>query len=293
MSLAFLVYPLVFLVSGALVLLLFLLDGLWERRKNGRTLTDELLSRLPRHDCGLCGFPTCRAFALSLSGAHPAATLPGSGRAGIFPDPALCLTGGQSVEAALREALATAGKTGLSLRRTAFIACGGATGKAASLFAYAGGADCATAARLFRGHRRCEEACLGFGDCLRACPLGAIRVETGLARVDTRLCTGCGACVPACPKGLISLLPESSSMAVACSARSLPERRLSECSVACTACGECERLSSEWEFAVREGLARAKPEGGGDPARLARIAAACPSSCIRPVRPEKKTSSPS
>ena len=49
--------------------------------------------------------------------------------------------------------------------------------------------------------------CIGFGDCVSACPQEAIDITQGCAIV-TENCCGCGACVEACPKRLIELFPK-------------------------------------------------------------------------------------
>lgn len=49
--------------------------------------------------------------------------------------------------------------------------------------------------------------CIGFGDCVSACPQEAIDITQGCA-VVTENCCGCGACVKACPKHLIALFPK-------------------------------------------------------------------------------------
>jgi heterodisulfide reductase subunit A len=49
-------------------------------------------------------------------------------------------------------------------------------------------------------------ACTGCGDCVAACPFGAIALADGAALVDGAGCKGCGACAPVCPADAIDLL---------------------------------------------------------------------------------------
>ncbi len=45
--------------------------------------------------------------------------------------------------------------------------------------------------------------CNGCGECVKACPYTALRLEDGKAVLSSLACTGCGICVPACPiKGI-------------------------------------------------------------------------------------------
>ena len=48
------------------------------------------------------------------------------------------------------------------------------------------------------------EKCRGTGECVKACPAGAISVEGGVARIDESKCDFDGICIPACPHGAIS-----------------------------------------------------------------------------------------
>jgi len=45
--------------------------------------------------------------------------------------------------------------------------------------------------------------CTGCGACVEVCPVGAIALVGGKARVDEEMCIGCEACVDACPEGAI------------------------------------------------------------------------------------------
>ena len=51
-----------------------------------------------------------------------------------------------------------------------------------------------------------ENDCVACGCCVKACPLGAVRVFRGIAaRVDEEKCVGCGRCVRECPASVIEL----------------------------------------------------------------------------------------
>jgi heterodisulfide reductase subunit A len=49
-------------------------------------------------------------------------------------------------------------------------------------------------------------ACTGCGDCVAACPFGAIALSNGTAVVDGAGCKGCGACTSICPESALDLL---------------------------------------------------------------------------------------
>jgi len=60
--------------------------------------------------------------------------------------------------------------------------------------------------RAIRKPRVDESACTGCGICLDVCPVDAIVVVDGLARISDD-CTGCGACVVECPNAALALEP--------------------------------------------------------------------------------------
>ncbi|MDA8424500.1 MAG: 4Fe-4S binding protein [Treponema sp.] len=255
----------VFLVSFGAFLGASFLAGVGRRRMRDPDAA-RLARILPGYDCGVCGRVDCRDYAAALlnDGA----------------DPALCLPGGSATAASLRSVLVERGGASGSALKRAVVRCTGTSAAARVSFAYEGYVDCAAAAALYGGPKDCKNGCLGFGSCLRACPLGAIRIEKGCAIVDPRVCTGCGKCLSACPKDLLTLIPIEQRWFVACSAKKPPEERLKDCDTACTACGECARRSVQGEFVLDQDMAHASlvwSESWED------IARACPTGAIKRV----------
>ncbi len=48
-----------------------------------------------------------------------------------------------------------------------------------------------------------EDLCNGSGLCVPICPVNAINMEKGKAKINPFICIGCGACIPVCPKEAI------------------------------------------------------------------------------------------
>jgi electron transport complex protein RnfB len=252
------------------------LSSAWKRLTKTNPATLRLAASLPGYDCGLCGQPDCRSYADAVD------------RSGA--DPALCSPGGSRLESLLRTLLSERTDDRRKEAFRAVVRCGGRDGVSAMDFPYDGLPDCRSAVALYGGPRRCKDGCVGLGSCAVACPLGAIRIASGLAMVNPAICTGCGECASVCPTGIISLIPREQTWYVACSSKRESERRFEDCSAACTACGECSRQSGHSEFRVGNGLARENPEATGG--RWADIAERCPTAAIALAGTEKKSRSP-
>jgi ferredoxin len=95
---------------------------------------------------------------------------------------------------------------------TALVKCAGVCDKTEYAVDYQGPPTCESCNFLYKGRRQCFYACLGFGDCARACGFGAISLLNGVATVDKEKCTGCGTCVKKCPKALIQLMPSEETI---------------------------------------------------------------------------------
>ncbi len=124
--------------------------------------------------------------------------------------------------------------------RIVVMRCHGVSAYARDEAEYAGVETCAAAAMVFGGPKACKNGCLGLGDCVRACPFGALSLGgEGIAVVDPEVCTGCAVCVPVCPKDLFELYPRSRRIELSCVAKDKQSVVRATCMVGCTLCRKC------------------------------------------------------
>ena len=192
--------------------------------------TDERVEKvrecLPGNNCGGCGYPGCDGLAEAIV----AGDAPVNG----------CPVGGAPVAGKIAEILGV--DAGSSEKQVAFVKCAGTCEKANQDYEYTGVQDCAAMAFVPNGGpKSCNYGCLGFGNCVKACPFDAIHVVDGVAVVDKDACKACGKCVAACPKHLIELLPVSAKHIVQCSSKDKGKDVMKACSVGCIACHLCEK----------------------------------------------------
>ena len=186
---------------------------------------------LPGANCGGCGFSGCHAFAVACSEAKTMEGLccPGMGDGGMTHIAAVVGLGAVT-----------------STPRTAIVACAGSCSLRPALTNYDGVRSCAIEAACYGGETACIYGCLGCGDCARACPYGALSMDTqsGLPVVDATRCTGCAKCVSVCPHGVMQLAERHADRPlvwVACRNRDRAPAAMKECQVSCIGCGKCAR----------------------------------------------------
>ena len=197
-----------------------------------------IITKLPGANCGACGKAGCSGFAEALARGEV--------------EPSGCVAATAASRAAIAEIL---GKSDTAkTKKIATVLCNG--GKAAvDKYEYNGIRSCKAASLLFGGYKACSFGCLGLGDCVRACPFGAMKMsDSGLPEVDPKKCTACGRCVTACPKGLIKLLPADKLYYVKCSSTDPGAIVAKACRAGCIACKKCEKACPELAIKVASNL---------------------------------------
>ncbi len=191
---------------------------------------EAVLAALPGNNCGGCGFAGCSGLA--------AAIAKGEAEVGTCP------VGGEPVAKKIAKIMGVeAGKT---VRMTAFVKCQGDCGKTSVDYDYTGVEDCGMLSFVPNGGpKSCNQGCLGYGTCVKACPFDAIRIELGVAVVDKEKCKACGKCVAVCPKHLIELIPYDAKYAVACSNTEKGPVTMKACEVGCISCTLCAKNCPE------------------------------------------------
>ena len=126
---------------------------------------------LPGANCGGCGYPGCAGFAGACVKADSL-------------DGMLCPVGGGPVMAKVATILGK--EAGAAEPMVAVVRCNGTCQARPRTNQYDGTKSCAIASTLYGGETNCTFGCLGYGDCVKACNFGAIRInpETGIAEVD-------------------------------------------------------------------------------------------------------------
>lgn len=188
----------------------------------------KILAALPGLNCGGCGFASCEEVAKRiLEGACPLD---------------ICKVGG---EKAKKDLEALVGKRESTKRDTmkARLKCNAKSSQKTKTADYYGLKTCLAAGVLGTSGFACFDGCLGFGDCVGACPVFAITMVEGRPEVSLEKCVGCGRCVTACPCKLFDLVPlkeeNKELVAVGCNCTQKGVVTARMCKGGCIACGKC------------------------------------------------------
>ena len=184
-----------------------------------------IIEELPGANCGGCGFSGCVALAAAIA------------RGDAKPD--ACTVCDSATAKAIGEIMGIT--VAEKKRMRAQVMCSGHSGTAKKKYEYSGALDCIAAERLGGGDKLCPNGCIGLGTCVSVCPMGAISVVDGVARVDYKKCEGCGVCVFACPKQIIKLIPFDAAHWVGCMSVENGANTRKQCDSGCISCRLCEK----------------------------------------------------
>ena len=196
-------------------------------------------------NCGGCGYPGCDGYAAAVAKGEAPCNR--------------CVAGGAETAAKVAEIMGASNEA--SEKMVAFVPCSGCEGVAEKRFNYTGPEDC-QAAMLFGGksNKLCTFACIGLGNCVRACQFDAMHIVNGIAQVNRANCVGCGACVDTCPKSIVKLIPESLRIHPGCSSHDKGGVVMKVCKAGCIGCMKCQRECPAGAIVVKDALAEVDPE---------------------------------
>ena len=187
---------------------------------------DEVMHVLPGSNCGACGMAGCFAMAEALLGKKA--------------EPTACALAGQEGAEKIAKILGVGIKA--QDKKFAEVICNGGR-TAIDKYENIGVQDCVAASILGGGQKACRFGCLGFGTCVKACPVGAIVMdEQGLPVIAREKCIGCGKCEQICPKHIIKMFPSQAEFFVKCASTDAGAQVMKACKNGCIACGKCVKV---------------------------------------------------
>ena len=190
---------------------------------------EKIAGHLPGANCGGCGYAGCADYAKAIvqKGAPVNLCRP------CHPEAVQAIAKTMGVEAKSAE------------KMVALVLCNGGDVHSRRASLYNGLAECVSADMLSGGGKICRYGCLGYGNCARICPVGAIQTSAhNLAVVNPDRCISCGLCVKACPRHLIRLVPASHTVHILCSNRDRGVLTRKACEVGCIACQKCVKTAN-------------------------------------------------
>ena len=202
---------------------------------------DRITAVLAGANCGACGCAGCADYAKSI-------VEQGN-------DINKCTPGGAACAQAIAAIMGV--EAGQSVSRKAVVGCAGTCEKTSKRFEYTGVSSCLAAKGLYGGDGQCRYGCLGYGDCVAACPFDAVHLVDGVAVVDQSVCVGCGACVAVCPNAVIGLVEEHKRKPVVlCQNKDKGAQTRKDCTAGCIGCMKCVKSCPKQAITVENNLAR-------------------------------------
>ncbi|MCQ9208564.1 MAG: RnfABCDGE type electron transport complex subunit B [Omnitrophica bacterium] len=226
----------------------------------------QITSVLPGLNCAACGYPSCHVYAESVV----------QGKVGI----GFCFVGGKTVQKNIADIMKV--QVEEQERKLACVRCQGGERECKKRFRYLGVRTCEAVNQLRGGDKSCVWGCLGYGDCVSACPFEALELnDNGIPVVIEENCTACGLCVKACPRDIISLIPFSQKVYLGCVSEDKAKAVKEVCTVGCFACTLCAnpKITPGGLIVMENNLPKILVERIKDWKDLNQSVARCPAKC--------------
>jgi len=222
-------------VSVAFVLIIALIS----KKKKGLSADAAFVKQmLPAIDCGMCGQVDCANFAKKVA-------------EGKLEPEACKLIKPENAQNIKKYFKPTYNQ---STKLVALVKCKGGC-RSLDKYVYDGTKSCSLQESLHSGAKACKYACLGCGDCAKACKYNAIKInERGVAEIIRSRCTGCGACVDACPNSLIEMTHLTQGVNVICNNQNSDPSIVNKCDVGCIHCGGCIKVCPVNAISVKDNI---------------------------------------
>ncbi|MCM8771703.1 MAG: RnfABCDGE type electron transport complex subunit B [Candidatus Omnitrophica bacterium] len=199
----------------------------------------KIYSLLPKANCGGCGFAGCNDFAENLIDGK------------TTPERCVMLNEESIIEVCNLLGI----KNERRERNIARICCYGGD-NAKKKFEYTSFRTCSAVNAIFETNLECPYGCIGFGDCIRICPVNAISLnEKNIPEINEEICIGCGKCIEICPKKIIKLIPSNKKVYVACSSKDKGAVVVKICQSGCIGCGKCSKSCPQNAIKIEDNLA--------------------------------------
>jgi len=229
-------------------------------------LLEKISSLLPGINCGACGFSGCTAFAEAIIKEKS-----------IFKG---CLPGGSTLNEKLASELGI-NSVDVINKSTVICHCQADNSEKKISANYQGPKTC-IAAEITAGVIDCAYGCLGFGDCAKQCPVGAITVRHKKIYIDSQKCIACGKCIIACPRNLLEIIPltEGDNYFIGCNNKDTALKVRKVCSRSCIGCGICSRIENS-PYTLKDNLSYIdNQKTAGNQLALNTGKQKCPTKCI-------------
>lgn len=200
----------------------------------------EVRGALAGANCGACGYAGCDGYAAAVvkDGAPPNKCAPGGEKTANKICSIMCLDAGAAE------------------KEVAYVLCSGSSEVTKLLFNYNGPQDCRAAMSFGnKGPKLCRFACIGLGNCERACQFDAMHIVNSVAVVDREKCVACMMCAEACPKQIIKKVPYKQKVLVGCRSDEKGGVVIKQCGVGCIGCKKCENACPKDAIHVENNLA--------------------------------------